>query len=76
VSPIVIAPSPLEVTEMIVPVGTPTPDLYRIKGQLTNTYNNLDGFERKHREIRLRRNFRFDLENDTIVHPSRLFATL
>jgi hypothetical protein len=37
VSPIVIAPSPLEVTEMIVPVGTPTPDLYRIKGQLTNT---------------------------------------
>jgi hypothetical protein len=24
-----------------------TADLYRVKGQLTNTYNNLDGFERR-----------------------------
>jgi len=24
------------------PVGTRTPDLYRVKGQLTNTLNNLD----------------------------------
>jgi hypothetical protein len=27
------------------PVRTRTADLYRVKGQLTNTYNNLDGLE-------------------------------
>jgi hypothetical protein len=38
-------PPPYVVEKYGRPVRTRTADLYRVKGQLTNTYNNLDGLE-------------------------------